>query len=158
MRQLFIVRHAQAEAGEAAQTDFERALTTQGRTEALLLGQFILCEKFLPQRILVSPAKRARDTFAQINAALKLPYEEQAEIYNAEFGRLLELIKETKEDIQSVMIVGHNPGMHALAAYLSHSGGKLDEFPPASLCVLDFKGGWKSLCRHSGEQLVFRKA
>jgi phosphohistidine phosphatase len=156
MKQLFIVRHAEAEQGKVQQPDFERALTSEGRQDALDLGRYLKVQNLAPQKILVSSAKRTLETFLQINLSLQTTYEERKDVYNASFEELRALIAFTDDDIHSLMIVGHNPGVHALALYFSKTSEEPREFPPTSLLILNFDVAWNKFQRHGGGRQIFR--
>ncbi|MES2906419.1 MAG: histidine phosphatase family protein [Pseudomonadota bacterium] len=152
MRQLFLVRHAQAESGAAGQSDFDRVLTAKGRGDAADAGFFLKDKNFFPDKILVSPAKRTRETFALLKNAFS--HEAQVifdeDIYNASFDTLQQLIASADEDVQRLMIVGHNPGMHTIAMYYAAANTSVASFSPATVCVLEFKNSWHELPRRSG--------
>ncbi len=157
MRQLFIVRHAQAEDGHGKK-DFGRALTPKGRIDAQQLGLYMKEKNLTPQQILVSPARRTMQTLSQIKLAFgdRLDEEPRPEIYNASLDELLALILSADDAIQSLMIVGHNPGMHALAVYFSGRREQPAHFPPATLCALGFDTSWGKIEKHAGITLVLR--
>lgn len=157
MRQLYLVRHAQAEGGLPDQKDFVRALTAKGRHDATALGAYLEQKNLTPEKILISPAKRTQETFALLAAGLehKKDVELHKEIYNAGLETLQALISSTDHAIKSLMLVGHNPGMHTLAMYYAASSAKLVSFPPATLCVLDFDRGWSEMKRRTGQVTVF---
>jgi phosphohistidine phosphatase len=156
MKQLFIVRHAKAEAGAPDQSDFDRALTEKGRNDAFALGLFLKEQNLWPQKALVSTARRTRETFAQMKLSLgdKTSEEFCDKIYNAAFEDLCSQIFSTSDSIESLMIVGHNPGVHALAVYFSKAGEEPQNFPPASLCILNFNASWKNFARRSGQGIA----
>jgi phosphohistidine phosphatase len=157
MVQLFIIRHAQAEQ-DHSQSDFERKLTAKGRHDASNLGRYLQAEKLIPQKILFSSAKRTSETFLQINQSIEnSAYEQRKDIYNASFEDLRALIAATHDAVKSLMIIGHNPGMHALALYFSKAGEQPREFPPASLLILDFDAAWSKFRGHSGKKIAFRR-
>lgn len=157
MGQLFIVRHAKAEASQASRPDFDRALTAKGRQDAFKLGAYLKAQKLAPQKILVSSAKRTLETFLQLNLSLEnSAHEERRDVYNAGFDELRALIAATGKATESLMIIGHNPGMHALALFFSKPGEEPQDFPPASLLALNFDAPWNNLRRHGGHRLALR--
>ncbi len=73
-------------------------------------------------------------------------------MYEASLGELIALVNETAEDVNELLLVGHNPGMHALADALAGDaeGDALARmnragFPTAAIAVLTFQGTWKSV-------------
>jgi len=143
MKQLYILRHAQA-AG-SGHTDKERELTEQGFSDAEALGGAMLNAEFVPDFVLCSTAVRTRQT---LKAALKgmgntspaIDYREH--LYNASHGDYLAAIQGVATHINALLLVGHNPGIHALAASLANEDNpsmvsRLSAgYAPATLTVL----------------------
>lgn len=153
MRELYIVRHAQAEPDQAGQRDFDRVLTEKGEADASRLGVYLAQQNLQPEIILYSPAKRTAQTFALIKSEIgaNIFSQTQDRIYNASFDDLVSLISETDPLIQRIMLIGHNPGVHSLAMNYAKTPDHIVSFPPASLCVLAFHADWDNLPRRSGE-------
>ncbi|MGY6631989.1 MAG: SixA phosphatase family protein [Wenzhouxiangella sp.] len=138
---LWILRHARAEAHSTSGRDFDRALTREGQ---------IACDRLrvrledarepTPVTILVSPAARTQQT-----AQRALPDWPEAErrvhapLWEATLSDLLQAIT-TSQPAQSLMLVGHNPGLELLVQWL---GGELPVtgLKPGSLVVLDLPNG-----------------
>jgi len=137
MRELILLRHAHAEPAENGLADIDRPLSPHGLAEAEAAGRWLLEQKLLPDRVLCSPARRARET---LEAVLSLTgYVEQRleqRIYEATPGTLAALVDEHRE-VERLLVVGHNPGMERLVA-LMHSGqsGDYRGMPTASVAVL----------------------
>jgi phosphohistidine phosphatase len=151
-RTIVLLRHAKADWPQVP--DHERPLADRGRQDAPAAGRRLADDGLSPDLALCSTAARTRETWKL--AAHELPhrprtvYEER--LYEATLGDLLALLGETPEDIGSVLLVGHNPGMHALADALAGSadGDALAlmnrvGFPTAAFAVLTFTGRWKSV-------------
>ncbi|MEV7615319.1 histidine phosphatase family protein [Streptomyces sp. NPDC089799] len=151
-RRIVLLRHAKADWPQVA--DHDRPLADRGRQEAAAVG-LKLAELGIDFGLaLCSTATRTRETWKL--AAQKLPhrpktaYEER--LYEASPGELIALLNETPDEISDLLVIGHNPGMHALADILAGraEGDALQRltlrgFPPASLAVLTFTGSWKSV-------------
>jgi phosphohistidine phosphatase len=159
MRRLLLFRHSTAERGDAGTSDLARELTTQGRSDASLIGAYLANHSFQPQRALVSPAVRTRDTWRQVAAALRVAPEPVFDdrLYNAVSETLLEAIKETPDNVETLLLLGHNPGLHELALLLVATGDidtreRLREnFPTSGLAIVDFAlDRWTKLHAHSG--------
>lgn len=137
MRELILLRHAHAEPAAAGQADLDRPLSADGLAEAAAAGRWIAEQGLIPDRVLCSPARRARET---LEAVLETTgYVEQRldeGIYEATAGTLAELA-DAHRDTERLLLVGHNPGLERLAA-LMHSGqsGDYRGMPPASVVVL----------------------
>ncbi|SDR15654.1 histidine phosphatase family protein [Pseudoxanthomonas sp. CF125] len=137
MRELILLRHAHAEPAAAGQSDLDRPLSPDGLAEAAAAGRWIAEQGLVPDRVLCSPARRARET---LEAVLETTgYVEQRldeRIYEATAGTLAELADANRE-AERLLLVGHNPGLERLAA-LMHSGqsGDYRGMPVASVVVL----------------------
>ena len=142
MHELILLRHAETEPPEASAEDRDRTLTPHGESEAGAAGRWLASHGVRPERLLCSPALRARRTAELSVAALgQHPALQVAdEIYDATPGELLALLDQ-HGDAGSVLLVGHNPGIERLVALLVE--GRSDEFrgmPPAGLAVLHLDG------------------
>ncbi len=142
MRELILLRHAHAEPADTGQADFDRPLSPHGIAEAEAAGLWLREQRLVPDRVLCSPARRARET---LEAVLELTgYIEQRldeRIYEATAGTVASLVDEHRE-AERLLLVGHNPGLERLAA-LMHSGqtGDYRGMPTASIALLAFAAG-----------------
>jgi phosphohistidine phosphatase len=145
MRRLLLLRHAKTERAEQGARDRDRKLMERGRADASLIGAYLVRHRLVPDLVLVSPVTRAQETWALVAAAFtKTPRVAKDErIYNANIETLAELIRATRE-ARTLLVVGHNPGLHDLAMQLIASGEveareTLNEkLPTSGLVVIDF--------------------
>lgn len=138
MHELILLRHAEAEPPDAGSDDRDRPLSAHGEREAREAGAWLAKHGAKPLRVLCSPARRTTQTAELALAALgnPPPLQLSAEIYDASPGELLALLDQ-HTDADSVLLVGHNPGIERLVALLVE--GRSDGFrgmPPAGLAVL----------------------
>lgn len=142
MRELILLRHAHAESARDDQRDFDRALSLTGQAEAEAAGRWLQDNGCLPDRVVCSPAQRARQTAERALQALgyvDVRYDER--IYEATPGALME-VADAHREIGRVMLVGHNPGFEQLAALLSTGqSGDFRGMPPAGVAVLRLPAG-----------------
>src|SRR3954452_14208736 len=121
-RRLLLVRHAKEAAGSI---DKNRPLTDEGARWAAAIGSWLAQEGMVPDRVLVSPARRAAQTWEQ--AAASLPSDPQPvfdqRIYDNTAQALLAAIRQTPEEVHMVAVVGHNPSMAELALLLDDGRG-----------------------------------
>ncbi len=151
MKTLFVMRHAKSSWNNAALSDFERPLNERGLQAAPLIGDVMRKNAFVPDLIVSSPAARAAHTAKLVKESANLECEIHFDerIYEASLERLLEIISEQNEDIESLMLVGHNPGFEALVRDLT---GKLEPMPTAALAVIDLKiDRWSDLNSTTGD-------
>lgn len=138
MRELILLRHAHAESARPGQDDAERPLSATGRGEAAAAGDWLRAHALLPERVLCSPARRARQTLEGLGALDCADIREEAVIFEATPGTLIDLA-DAHRDVRQLLVVGHNPGLEQLVALL-HSGrsGHYRGMPPAAIAVLEF--------------------
>jgi len=138
MKTLFILRHAKSSWDNADLSDYERPLNERGLKAAPLMGDVMKKNRFEPEVFLSSPAKRAEQTAALIkqSAGFGCTIRFDERIYEASPARLLEVISEQNEKIESVLLVGHNPGLEGLLKFLT---GQLQPMPTAALAVVDLE-------------------
>jgi phosphohistidine phosphatase SixA len=138
MRQLVLLRHAHAESGVAGQADFDRPLSVEGQAEAEAAGVWLEQHGYRPDRILYSPAVRAKETLERVLAVLgNVDARPEPRIYDATSGVLME-IADAHRDGGRVLLVGHNPGLEQLLALLaSGQSGDFRGMPAGGVAVLD---------------------
>lgn len=152
-RTLVLVRHAKAEqAGFDA--DHERELTKRGHRDAKEVGRW-LCEQGIGiDEVMCSTATRAQQTCEGVwsGGCAEADIHEDHRIYDASAGRLLEVVREADSDANVVMVVGHAPGIPALASILAEGQGSglahdrmSQGFPTAGVALLRFSGHWSDL-------------
>lgn len=160
-RTIVLLRHAKADWPSVA--DHERPLADRGRLDAAAAGLHFADDGITPDLALCSTSVRTRETWKL--AAHELPhrpktvYEER--LYEATLGDLLALLTETSDEVGSLLLIGHNPGMHALADALAGSaediaGARIVRgFPTAAFAVVTFSGSWKSVEPGAGRLTAF---
>jgi phosphohistidine phosphatase len=158
MRRLMLLRHAKTERAEPGARDRDRKLTKRGRADAPLIGAYMARHGLVPDLALVSPAERARETWQLLAAALaKAPQAVTDErIYNASADKLMAVLSEPRR-ARSLLVVGHNPGIHDLAVALIAAGEVearervSEKLPTSGLVVIDLAfDDWQLLHPHSG--------
>lgn len=116
MRQLIVMRHAKAERSAPSGRDRDRGLTARGRSDAALMGRVLAERDARPTLVLVSDSTRTRQTWD----AAREPFGEvsvrvEAALYDAPVETLRRLVERLEDEVDSLMIVAHNPGVHHLA-------------------------------------------
>ena len=138
MKTLYVLRHAKSSWDDPDLADFDRPLNDRGKTTAPFIGQLMTRYGFAPDVILSSPALRARETAKLVKKAADLgadiTYEER--IYEASPQTLRQVAASAGENFESVMMVGHNPGIEGFIRYLT---GNLEPMPTAALAVIDLE-------------------
>lgn len=140
---LYIMRHAKSDWSGPQISDFERPINKRGTKNAMRIGQWMNENNHIPQKIISSPALRAKETIELVTEQISkfnledLTYED--ELYLAGFTQLIEFINTYKDKVQSLMLVGHNPGIENLVNYLcDKSGDKETIVTTANLFIFKF--------------------
>ena len=144
MNRLILFRHGKTERHAHSGEDFDRRLTVRGCEDSHLMGKVAAEADLIPDLVLVSSAQRARETWdaarpAFPNAAVEI----RPELYNADQKDLLRIAR--KAGTGAVMLVAHNPGLHALTLALLAEAGATDleaqvreDFPTAAISAFAF--------------------
>ncbi|MBR0696230.1 histidine phosphatase family protein [Bradyrhizobium lablabi] len=168
MRRLLLLRHAKTETDAPSGHDQDRRLDDRGRRDAAEMGGWIGRHPPFPDRVLVSPAVRAAQTWeiareAMQGLAPQPSVEFLPELYGADPTQLLTTIRmASATDPKRLMLVGHNPGMHELALTLTGSGDEAarkalrDNLPTSGLAVFDFAtDDWNEVSFRRGKLILF---
>lgn len=161
-RRIVLLRHAKAEWSQ--DSDHERPLASRGRKDAPTAGRWLAGTGIIPDLTLCSTAARTRETWKLVVQELpqrpRTVYDER--LYEASLGELIALLNETDEEVNDLLLVGHNPGTHALADALSgEAEGDLLQrmnrsgFPTSATAVVTFNGSWKSVEHGVGRLVAF---
>ena len=113
MKQLTLIRHAKSSWSEPITSDHERPLNARGERDAPRIGQALASENFRPGLIISSTALRARTTAGVIAELIGYPADqirEERRVYLASVSDLIAVVREVDENIQSLLMFGHNPG------------------------------------------------
>lgn len=120
-RRLTVVRHAKSDWGDFSLPDFDRPLNDRGLRDAPAMGALLHGRGDCPGLIICSPAVRARTTANLL--AKELGHAEEdiklaPTIYEAPVSALLDVVREVPDEIEHVMLVGHNPGAEGFVSFL----------------------------------------
>ena len=121
---LLLMRHAKSSWKDGEVKDYDRPLTKRGRKDAPMMANLLKKEHLIPDVILCSSAKRARHTVRAMIEELEISDEitmELESLYLAEPQAYVDAIHDQSDDANCLLVVGHNPGLEALAQVLSDS-------------------------------------
>lgn len=122
MDRLILMRHAKAERRSASGEDFDRPLSDRGRSDAALVAKALAKDGLVPSLALVSAARRTMETWEAMREAFpKARSQPTKALYNASPMEILDALEGVSAG--TVMVVGHNPGLHELAVGLLREGG-----------------------------------
>lgn len=160
-RRLVLMRHAKSDWPDMP--DHERPLAKRGRRDAPEVGRWLGKSGYLPDAVICSTARRARETWALASpgllaaapgAAPEVRYEER--IYEASVLGLLMLVREFDPAWRTVLVVGHNPGLAELTLGLvDPPAGQPAAFPTAFVAVLGLPGSWAEAAPGEASLLAF---
>lgn len=138
MKKLYLLRHAKAEAKDAA-SDFERVLALRGRRDMKAIAAHLASTGIAPDRAFVSPAIRTRETW-ELTRLTATPATFVQAIYEAETKTLLGIVRDADPQARSLILVGHNPGLEELAASLVERKRARDvaTMPTGTLVTIEF--------------------
>ncbi|MEQ1695421.1 MAG: histidine phosphatase family protein [Hyphomicrobiaceae bacterium] len=165
MLTLSLLRHAKSSWDIANVEDFERPLAERGLKTAPLMGAYLYENNLRPDLIICSAAVRTRATLDLVMpffdpAPPALVYEDS--LYLASASQLLNRLRSVSARWSSVMMIGHNPGLHELAMSLPRDGDPetmaalSHKFPTAGLAVIAFdKPSWAKIAPRTGHLTHF---
>jgi phosphohistidine phosphatase len=134
-KHLALLRHAKSSWDDPDLADHDRPLTSRGRRAATRIGQYMRQTSFVPDLVLCSSATRAGQTLELLRLEAQPEVLVENEIYAAGAGELLARLRRITDGVDSVLMVGHNPGLHELAITLADDEGMVS-FPTAALAEL----------------------
>lgn len=144
MKRLLVLRHAKAERDSKTGRDFDRPLAKRGWKDAGKVGRAMRERALHPDAIIASPAKRVVETLAALAESYgPLEAEYDRRIYNASPEMLFEAVRQTDDGAQTLLLVGHNPGLHLLLLDLTRDDerglrARIEEsFPTSALAAVD---------------------
>lgn len=162
MTSLHLLRHAKSSWSEPGLADHERPLTRRGRRAAQAIARHLVDANIVPDLVLCSTALRTRQTLDLILPAIKPPkIILDRQLYEASERRLLDYLRELPDGAESVLLIGHNPGLQALALVLAHpdSAGalppRLGKFPTGALASFRVGVRWPKLRPRCAEVIGF---
>jgi phosphohistidine phosphatase len=150
MPTLLVLRHAKAAPGGGT-PDIERSLTERGRRDAEAAGEWLRGRGLTPDLVLCSTAARTRETLERLAVPAPVRYESQ--IYANDADALLTLVRETDDDVRTLLLVGHNPSVHQLVHDLT--GAAPNAYPTCALAVIEWAGGWTDAWPGAGTLAAF---
>ena len=148
MPTLHLLRHAKSSWDSPTLHDHDRPLAPRGVRACELISVYLRDEEIAPELVLCSTAARTRETLAGVEGAFAVRprVEFRAGIYEASRKTLSSIVRGLPADVDVAMLIGHQPGIGALALDLAGSGERLGDlgvkFPTAALATLELDGGW----------------
>lgn len=163
-KQLIMIRHAKSDWSLPAIDDFERPLAGRGIVDCAKIGQWLAAQGCSVDCVISSSALRAWQTTEAIAYSLgisrqKIQYD--GKLYLADSDDMLKIIRKQADNCDTLLLVGHNPGMDQLLIELTAHKLKLTEngklLTTASVAMLSIPDDWKNLATHSGNIIVMMR-
>lgn len=166
MRRLLLLRHAKSSWDEASLPDHARPLNARGRQAAAAMASTMVSLGLLPDHVLVSTARRTQETWAALEAlAPHATVVRSDELYLATADQLLDSIRAVPAGVTTLLVVGHNPGLHELALSLAgpvgmmHGGDSANAlaagYPTATLTEFEVIAPWWDLAAGRARMIRF---
>ena len=143
MSTLVLLRHGKSD-WSGGEPDHLRPLARRGQRQVPEAGRWLADNVGVIDLAIVSPAERTRETWRLAAAELDVPppVREDGRVYAASARSLVGVLREVPEEMATVVLVGHNPGLEDLVASLT---GRSVPMPTSALAVIDLPGPWSSL-------------
>lgn len=166
MRQLLLLRHAKSSWDDPRLSDHARPLNARGRRAAKAMAVAMRDLGLTPDVVLVSSARRTLQTLEALGPLDGPPLvEPMDDLYLAPWQRLLDVLRQVPDTARSVLVIGHNPGLHDLALALTGPGGMAlsggdgqrlaEAFPTGALAEFAIATPWPMLSAGGGRLLRF---
>ena len=157
MKKLYLIRHAKSSWDNPGLVDFERPLNKRGLKDAAKMGRVLKNSLFKPDCIITSSARRAQETAEIIADKIDFPIEKvlvEGKIYLAAASDILEILTELDDDLDTVVVFGHNPGMTNLANLLNDVA--IDNIPTCGIFIIEFDvKSWRKISEKNGVFVSF---
>lgn len=162
MKTLTLLRHAKSSWDDPVKRDFDRPLNPRGRRAARTVGREMRSLGLSFDRVIASSARRVVQTIEEVEqsfGALSPDYDER--VYLASLPTLVELVQETPDSVERLLLVGHNPGMEELTLFLAGGDGPLRaeveiKYPTGTLAEIRLPvTHWRDLAEEQGTILRF---
>jgi phosphohistidine phosphatase len=145
VKRLYLLRHAKSDWADSGLADADRPLNARGRKAARAMGRYMRREGLQPALVLCSTARRTRQTWDILARELRdeAPADYADALYLADPGQMLRRLGEVSDTTPSLLLIGHNPGLQALALRLAAGGDKTarrlmaTKYPTGALAVFD---------------------
>lgn len=156
-RTLVMIRHAKSSWANPLQSDFERPLNDRGERDAPMMGERLKKRKLQPDVMIASTAKRAKQTAKRIATAIGYPHEKIVwvdKLYHCIPSVFEEVLYDVADDVETVFIVAHNPGITEFVNELSDF--KIDNMPTCGIVAASFSADeWSDFNINKKQVILF---
>lgn len=165
MKTIYLLRHAKSSRDDPSLDDADRPLNKRGRDAARRMAAEMKRRGVAPDLILCSPSRRTRETLSLIQPSLPGRRDAlfESDLYLADEATLLRRLRRLDDTLSSVVLIGHDPGIHRLAITLAGNGPSdaMDalnrKFPTGALAAISFPlDHWRDLGANGRLELFLR--
>jgi phosphohistidine phosphatase len=149
MHSLYLLRHAKSSWDDETLADHDRPLAPRGVRDARRMGLHLGGLAVQPDLVLCSSSVRTRETLDLIGLEGDPDVQFENGLYAASADAILDRLRRVTEPVQTVLVIGHNPGLQDLTLRLDRSGAAWDDvgvkFPTCALAGFELPGTWSRL-------------
>ena len=142
---LCLLRHSKSSWLESALADFDRPLSARGNRNASSLNKFLMSKNFVFDKILCSSARRTKETclvaLDGISGQDNTIFTDS--LYMTSASTVINMIRSQDNDLNTILVVGHNPSMHEVLEVLT--GKHLVKYPTGTFAVVRCSSKWENL-------------
>jgi phosphohistidine phosphatase len=157
LKTLFLIRHAKSSWDDIDISDFDRPLNKRGERDAPFISELLASKITSPQLIYSSPANRAFSTAKIFAKSFNYSIHEiviAENIYEGSVSNIMNVIYKTTNDIDIIMMFGHNPGFTLVTNYLSNK--QISNMPTCGAVQLNFNlNSWNEIEGNTGSLVLF---
>ncbi len=157
MKTLLLMRHAKSSWEDDQLPDHDRPLNDRGKRDVPGMGERLAERNILPDMIISSSAERAKHTATIIAPYVKMPASRVSvaeELYMANPDVFLSITQLSVDNVDTLMLVSHNPGITQFAATLTDS--PIDHMPTAAIFICRFDvAAWHQVNEGMGQYVAF---
>jgi phosphohistidine phosphatase len=162
MRELHLLRHLKSSWKDDDLDDHDRPLSKRGRTSGATLAQHLATAKIAPALVLCSSALRTRQTLDYIMGAIDPPRVMiERGLYEASRAQLVQRLRRVEDEVGSVLLIAHNPGLQGLALWLADPAARElrqrieTKFPTGALVSYRLEPSWRELAAHGATVVAY---
>lgn len=163
MRHLILLRHAKTERQSDSGEDHDRRIDARGRGDSALIGAWLAAQHPQPELALISDATRTHETWEIVGSHLSGCGAEFLDtLYLASAMKIFKTIRRAPNSVVSLLVLGHNPGLHELAwnlageANATERAALAENLPTCGAVVLEYPvSTWGEVALHKGRMCAF---
>ena len=156
MKTLLLARHGKSDWGDSSVEDFKRPLNARGEEDSPKMASYLQQCGYLINQIISSEATRALATAEEYRKHLTPDQNliTHDDLYLASMKTIVNIVNNIQPNLNSVMLVGHNPGMTEALNFFTHE--TVDDMSTCSVGVLQFEvENWKDIAQGNGDLLAY---